>query len=76
MKLCEADFRHRLINYNDNPVDKWNYGNCGIEVDNVGQCMAVKMESQRRIDGGVCLIILYEMYRRYRTELNTIMERG
>lgn len=68
MKLCEADFSHQLINYNENPVDAWNLGNAGIEVDNLGQCMAVKMETQKRIDGAVCLIILYEMYRRYRTE--------
>lgn len=68
MKLCEADFSHQLINYNENPVDAWNLGNVGIEVDNLGQCMAVKMETQKRIDGAVCLIILYEMYRRYRTE--------
>lgn len=76
MKLAEADFRHRLINYNDHPIDKWCLGNCGIEVDNVGQCMAVKLETQKRIDGGVCLIILYEMYRRYRTDINAIAERG
>lgn len=76
MKLAEADFRHHLINYNDHPIDKWCLGNCGIEVDNVGQCMAVKLETQKRIDGGVCLIILYEMYRRYRTDINAIAERG
>ncbi len=76
MKLCEADFIHQLINYNGHKVDKWCLGNCGIEVDNLGQCMAVKMERQKRIDGGVCLIILYEMYRRFRSELKTIMERG
>lgn len=75
MKLCEADFKHQLINYNCNPVDKWCLGNAGIEVDNIGQCMAIKLETQKRIDGAVTLIILYEMYRRYRTEYKLMIER-
>lgn len=75
MKLCEADFAHQLINYNDNPVDKWNLKNAGIDVDSVGRCMAVKLEPQKRIDGAVTLIILYEMYRRYRTEFKQLLER-
>lgn len=75
MKLCEADFTHQLINYNCNPVDMWCFKNAGIEVDSIGQCMAVKMETQKRIDGAVTLIILYEMYRRYRTEFKQMIER-
>lgn len=73
MKLCEADFTHRLINYNQNPVDMWNLKNTGIDVDSVGRCMAVKLEAQKRIDGSVTLIILYEMYRRYRTEFKQML---
>lgn len=73
MKLCEADFTHKIINYNENPVDKWCLGNAGIEVDNLGQCMAVKLETNKRIDGAVTLIILYEMYRQYRTEFKQIL---
>lgn len=75
MKLCEADFTHQLINYNRNPVDMWCLKNAGVEVDSIGQCMAVKMETQKRIDGAVTLIILYEMYRRYRTEFKQMIER-
>lgn len=75
MKLCEADLKHQLINYNENPIDRWCLGNSGIEVDNIGQCMAVKMEPQKRIDGAVALIILYETYRRYRTEFKQAIER-
>ena len=75
MKLCESDFKHRIINYNEHKVDKWCLRNAGIEVDDIGQCMAVKMETQKRIDGAVCLIILYEMYRRYRSEYRQIIER-
>lgn len=68
MKLCEADLKHRLINYNGNPVDKWCFKNAGIKVDTYGQALCVKMETAKRIDGSVCLIILYEIYRRNRTE--------
>lgn len=75
MKLCESDLRHQIVNYNQHAVDKWCLGNAGIEVDDLGQCMAIKMETQKRIDGAVCLIILYEMFRRYRTEFKQVIER-
>ena len=70
MKLVEADFKGKLINYNNNDVDRWCYGNAAMEVDNLGNCQAVKIEGQpaKRIDGAVTLIIAYEMLRRYRSE--------
>lgn len=68
MKLCEVEFRHQKINFNDNPVDKWCLKNAGIKVDERGQCLCVKTETAKRIDGAVTFIILYEMLRRYRTE--------
>lgn len=73
IKLAEADFKHRLINYNDNAIDKWCLGNAGIKVDEKGFALIVKMETGKRIDGAVCLAILYEMYRRYRTEFKAII---
>lgn len=73
MKLCEADFKHKLINYNDNVVDKWCLKNAGIKVDDKNNCLCVKQETAKRIDGAVTLIILYEMYRRYRTEYKAIV---
>lgn len=74
MKLVEADFKHQLINYNENIVDKWCLKNAGIKVDDKRQCLCVKQETSKRIDGAVTLIILYEMYRRYRTEFKQIIE--
>lgn len=68
IKLCEADFKHRLVNYNMNKIDQWNLKNAGIKVDDKGLCLLIKQETPKRIDGAVCLVILYEMYRRYRTE--------
>lgn len=71
MKLCESDLKSRLINLNENEIDYWCLGNAAIEVDSLGNCQAVKIAGQpsKRIDGAVTLIILYEMYRRYRSDL-------
>ena len=73
MKLCEADFKHQLINYNENEVDKWCLKNASIKVNDKGQCLCVKSEKTKRIDGAVTFINLYEMYRRYRTEYKMII---
>lgn len=73
MKLCEADLKHQLINYNKNIMDRWCLKNAAVKVDDRGQCLCVKSESAKRIDGAVTLIILYEMYRRYRTEYKQII---
>lgn len=73
LKLCEADLKHQLVNYNENKMDKWCLKNAGIKVDDHSQCLCVKTERSKRIDGAVTLIILYEMYRRYRTEYKQII---
>lgn len=73
IKLLEADFNHQLVNYNDNPVDKWNLGNASIKVNDLGQCLLVKSEPSKRIDGAVCKAILYEMYRQNRTEFREMI---
>ena len=75
IKLCEADFRHNLIFYNDNEIDKWNFGNAGLKIDNKGLALIVKMETGKRIDGAVCLAILYETYRRFRTDFNMLINK-
>lgn len=71
MKLVEADFKARRINYNENPVDRWCLGNASMEIDDLGNVMCVKVNNQyaRRIDGAVTMIILYETYKRYRSDL-------
>ena len=74
IKLTESDFKHKLIFYNNHSVDKWCFGNAGLKVDNNG-CLIVKTEAKKRIDGAVCLAILYEVYRRYRTDFKTIVEK-
>ena len=68
IKLLEADFTHQLVNFNDNEVDKWCLKNACLKVNDRGQCLIVKSEPSKRIDGAVCKAILYEMYRQNRTE--------
>ena len=78
LKLTEADLRHQLINYNGNPVDRWCFGNAGIQTDKYGKSLCVKQQPKGKIDGTVTLIILQEMYRRNRTEYAqmTNMQKG
>ena len=70
MKLAEAELKAKRVNYNENPIDRWCLGNASMEIDNLGNVMAVKINNQhsRRIDGAVTLIILYEIYRRWRSD--------
>lgn len=76
MKLVEADLKARLINYNNNDIDRWCLGNAAVEVDSTGNCQAVKIAGQpaRRIDGAVTFIIAYEVYRRYRSEYVSMLK--
>lgn len=73
IKLAEADFKHELINYNEHAVDRWCFSNAGLKVDDKGLALIVKMEHGKRIDGAVCLAILYETFRRVRTEYKQII---
>ena len=73
MKLTEAELKSKNVNYNQNPVDKWCLGNCSIEVDGLGNIMPVKIQANKRIDGAVTLIGLYEVYRRYKQEFQQLI---
>lgn len=75
MKLTEADLKSKLINYNHNPVDRWCLANCCCNVDNVGQIQPVKPSgiNSKRIDGAVTLIMVNEMFRRYRSEYKKLI---
>lgn len=74
INLCEADFKHKLINYNENEVDAWCLKNALIELDRKGKALIVKKERIKRIDGAVTLIILYETFRRCRTEFMQMLK--
>lgn len=71
--LVEADLKANLINYNDNPVDKWCFKNSCLKVNDLRQALVVKTENSKKIDGAVTLVSLYEMYRRYRSDLKKLV---
>lgn len=70
MKLLEADITAELVNYNNNPIDKWCLLNTSVQMWDNGLIMPIKVKGQRarRIDGAVSMIILFEVLRRYRSE--------
>ena len=72
LNLVEADLKARLINYNENPVDRWCFANSCLKVNDFRQALIVKTENGRKIDGSVALVSLYEMYRRYRSDLKKL----
>lgn len=70
MKLLEGDLRAHRVNYGSNAVDEWCFGNCAVKVSESGGYMPIKIGGQkaRRIDGAVTCIILWETYRRFKSE--------
>lgn len=75
INLAEAELKAQRVNYNDNDMDKWCFKNAGLKVvedKGMRQCLIVKKKTAARIDGAVTLAILYEMYRRYRTEFKQL----
>lgn len=74
--LVEADLKAQLINYNENPVDRWCFSNSCLKVNDLRQALCVKTENAKKIDGSVALISLYEMYRRYRSDLRKLIGGG
>lgn len=73
--LVEADLKAHLINYNENPVDKWCFKNACLKLNDQRQALIVKTENAKKIDGAVTLVSLYELFRRYRTEFVKIAEK-
>ena len=71
--LVEADLKARLINYNENPVDRWCFKNSCLKLNDLRQAIVVKTENSKKIDGAVTLVSLYEMLRRYRGEYKKLV---
>lgn len=71
--LVEADLKAKLINYNENPVDKWCFSNSCLKVNDLRQAMIIKTENAKKIDGSVTLVSLYEVYRRYRSDMRKLV---
>lgn len=70
MKLVEADLKSGLINYNNNPIDKWCLENTALNINSKQEIMPVKVQGKddKKIDGAVTLVIAYKVYIDNRTE--------
>ncbi|MGG3924913.1 terminase TerL endonuclease subunit [Metabacillus fastidiosus] len=74
MKLLGADLEAKLVNYNNNPIDKWCLSNTAIEVDKNLNIQPTKTKNQRqRIDGTAALLNAYVVLQEKRNDyLNMI----
>lgn len=72
INMVEADLKDRLI-IGLNEIDKWCLGNATLKLNPQGFGILEKIKGQasRKIDGAVALCILYETYRRHRTEFES-----
>jgi phage terminase large subunit-like protein len=60
MKELQAELTSKRINYNNNPILKWNLSNVATKGDENGNIRPVKnVSSKMRIDGAVSLLIAY-----------------
>ena len=74
MKQLEAEFRARNINYNNNPILKWNLTNTQIKQDENDNIRPVKGKNPKlRIDGTVSLIDAYVMYMRHYDDYKNLL---
>jgi phage terminase large subunit-like protein len=74
MKTFAADLGAKRINYNNNPILKWNLSNAAIDVDKNNNISLIKTSNQRRrIDGVASLLDAYIcLERHYEEYMNLI----
>ena len=70
MSSLESDLTLKKINYNDNPITRWNLRNVALKLNNIGLKMPVKKfgSPKNRIDGAVALMIAYATLSRFRSD--------
>lgn len=73
IRLVETDLKTQLINYNENPVDRWCFKNSSLKINDFRQALIIKTENAKKIDGSVALASLYELYRRYRSDYKRLI---
>lgn len=72
IRYAEQLFRKKLIDYDSNPVLRWNIENAALQLDNQQRALIVKKDNAKKnkIDGIVSVIIAVETYLRHTTEFN------
>ena len=74
MKELKADLCKGRVIYNNNPIDKWCLSNTEIKTDINGNIQPIKgVDSRKRIDGAVSLIIGYVVYKDKLSEYENII---
>lgn len=70
IKLLEAELKAKNIEFQNNECDKWCYKNAALKMYDQSQVLIVKKNNDpsRRIDGAVTAAILFETFRRHKTE--------
>ena len=75
LKQMKADLMDKKINYNNNPITKWNLSNVVVKVDDNENIMLSKEKAQQRIDGAASLMDAYVIFiNRQQEYLNYINE--
>ena len=62
LKQMKADLMDKKINYNNNPILKWNLSNAVVKKDDNENIMLSKERSRQRIDGASSLMDAYVIF--------------
>ena len=62
LKQMKADLMDKKINYNNNPITKWNLSNVVVKTDDNENIMLSKEKAKQRIDGAASLMDAYVIY--------------
>ncbi len=74
MKRFEADLEAKKVNYNNNPITKWNLSNAAIKVDRNDNIALVKTSNpRRRVDGVASLLDAYIVLERHYEDYVTLI---
>lgn len=69
-----ADLKAKRINYNNNPVLKWNLSNASIKIDSNDNISLVKTsKATRRVDGVASLMDAYIVFEKYKDDYMNII---
>ena len=77
IRQAEDELKAKNINYNNNPILKWNLLNCVLEGDNRDKCQLIKPLNQpyKKIDGVLALVIALKTLHDNRDEYKRIINR-
>ena len=78
IRQAEDELKAKNINYNNNPILKWNLLNCVLEVDNRDKCQLAKPKNQpyKKIDGAVSMVMALHTLNQNRDEFTRILNKG